>query len=427
TNSPGIGRALVSSGSDSAGMALRYAKSADVTIGPHRGATVTMSAQTLNLSSTLTMPWDSLVGDDPDAFWDPAEPQQFKIPTGKGIRKVRVHAHLDIEGATIASTAQLFLTAHKNGDAEFPGTGRVACEVGFTNQAPSLHSGVIDVVDGDILTVAGQFGSDSSVTVASAGSYFQIEVVEAAAGAASPQATAKLPRNYIDGLILANGIDADHEITIASGQAYATNDGATIDLTAPLTIDIEEAGDRIGATVLAANTTYHVLIGISGGSPIACFADTAELGNGLPPSWSSFRRVGSVLTDGSSNIRGFTQINDTFLLDDPSVDNINTVGSSQSSITITVVPTGVRVRPMINVGTDTANGEVVGGIVEQSLYTPGKSSGWAFRERTGDGRNQSFVSEIYTDTNGQIAAQADAASRNFVTTVMGWIDCRGRE
>lgn len=428
-NSPAVGATLTSSGSNAAGMVLRYAKSAEVTIAPHRGATITMNDQTLNLSSTLTLPWDSLVGIDPDGFWDPAEPTQLKIPAGKGIRKIRLHAHLDIDGATIASSAQLLIAPHKNGAAEFPGTGRVACEVGFTNHAQSLHSGVIDVVDGDVFTVIALFGSDSSVAVLQEGSYFQIEVIEASstAGAGNAQGNTKLPRNYIDGLILANGADADHEITIAAGQAYATNDGSSIDLTAPLTIDIEEAGDRIGATTLAANSTYHVLVGMSGGSPIAGFADTAELGNGLPSGWSSFRRVGSVLTDGSSNIRGFLQRGDSFLWEavPPAQNETITSSDTPQNFVLADLPKAIEVEPFVIVNQNTSGGKV-------TMVTPGVTpldpdgvNDMATRDTTGI-RARSFVSAFWTNANGEMTFIAEDASTALSVVVYGWRDSRGK-
>lgn len=141
---------------------------------PWRGATVTMSAQDLDLSSGTILSWDSQVNDT-DNFWDGAAPTVFSIPAG--VTKVRLKARIDL-GSGALNSATPYMEFRKNGSTFFVGNGTVAHGQGYNNQMTSLISGVIDVVEGDTLDVNAQF-SDSVVPVLNPGTYFQIEVVEA--------------------------------------------------------------------------------------------------------------------------------------------------------------------------------------------------------------------------------------------------------
>lgn len=157
---------------------------------PWRGATVTMTAQTLDLNSFTTLSWDAQAVDT-DNFWDGAAPTVFTIPAG--ITKVRCYMTLFLDtGAISSSTA--FAQFRKNGSGIFLGNGIMGVDPGYNNQIQSLISGVIDVVEGDEISVSAQF-SDSTIPVL-ANSFFQIEVVEAT----DRSALSKLHPFFIPGL-----------------------------------------------------------------------------------------------------------------------------------------------------------------------------------------------------------------------------------
>lgn len=157
---------------------------------PWRGATVTMAAQTLNLNSTVTLSWDTLVADT-DNFWNSAAPTVFTIPAG--VTKVRCFMTLFLgTGAISSSTA--YAAFAKNGIVRFAGNGIMAVDPGYNNWIQSLVSGVIDVVEGDTISVVSQF-SDTTIPVLDE-TFFQIEVVEAT----DRSALSKLHPFFIPGL-----------------------------------------------------------------------------------------------------------------------------------------------------------------------------------------------------------------------------------
>lgn len=157
---------------------------------PWRGATVTMAEQSLDLNAFTVLSWDTQV-QDTDNFWDGAAPTVFTIPAG--VTKVRCTMALFLNTGAL-STATAYAVFRKNGLVGFVGNGIMAVEPGYNNQIQTLISGVIDVVEGDEISVASQFG-DATVPVLST-TYFQIEVVEAT----DRSALSKLHPFFIPGL-----------------------------------------------------------------------------------------------------------------------------------------------------------------------------------------------------------------------------------
>lgn len=131
-------------------------------------------------------------------------------------------------------------------------------------------------------------------------------------------------RGAIDGLITSNNIvDSDHDIDIAAGQCRDSGNAKSIFLDSAITkqVDVNWAeGTNLGGfpsgLTLAADTWYHMFVIMSAdGSKIDAGFDTNLAAVNLladATAYSVYRRIGSVLTDGSANINGFVQIGDEF-------------------------------------------------------------------------------------------------------------------
>lgn len=133
------------------------------------------------------------------------------------------------------------------------------------------------------------------------------------AGGLGPASTA-LATNVITGLGMANGADTDHDIDIAVGSCFDSLTTDIMDLTSAITKQIDAAwvvGTNLGGLFsgsVAIDTWYHVFLikKDSDGSIDAGF-DTSVTAANIPAGYTAFRRIGSVLTDGSSNIIPFFQ------------------------------------------------------------------------------------------------------------------------
>lgn len=122
------------------------------------------------------------------------------------------------------------------------------------------------------------------------------------------QVKSGLPKDYIDGLILSDGSDADHDITVALGQCRDSTNALDIDLTSAITKQIDASwaeGNNLGGLFtgsVAANTTYYVYAITKGDGSADVGYDISSTAPTTPTDWDYFRLVGSVETDSSGNI-----------------------------------------------------------------------------------------------------------------------------
>jgi hypothetical protein len=157
-------------------------------------------------------------------------------------------------------------------------------------------------------------------------------------------------RGYIDGLILSNAADTDHDITVSEGCAdrtlgvfsgiYELSSGITKQIDAAWAEGTNQGGLATGS--VAANTHYNVIMIVkdSDGTVDIMF-DVTSAGDDAPSGWTSVRRIGSVFTDASSNIRQFSQWGDRFRFEPGIYDLGDATGTPGTFETATVrVPGG---------------------------------------------------------------------------------------
>lgn len=159
---------------------------------------------------------------------------------------------------------------------------------------------------------------------------------------------------HIDGLIMSNATDTDHDIDVSDG-ACSFKDGAGnfrsfICLSVPTKkIDVDwVAGDDAGGfpsgLTLAVNTHYnYFLIAKDDGTVDAGFDTDAAAANLLADAtaYDWYRRIGSVFTDASSNIRGFVFYPQSNLF----LFKTGILDINDSSITVNVYETGTLTAP----------------------------------------------------------------------------------
>jgi len=244
-------------------------------------------------------------------------------------------------------------------------------------------------------------------------------------------------RGYIDGLILENDTDTDHDIKMNIGICRDKTDIISIPLIAAIVkqIDVNWAeGDNDGGfpsgLTLLADTWYHFYIIMS--------ADKTQIDAGFDTSltainllsdatdYSLYRRVGSVLTDGSSNIIQFTQIGDEFIWDITTQD-ANVAGTGTTAVSLTLsVPSGVKVIAQI---TALAASGISTNLLITSLDTVDTvPSTTAFTLATSAAAQLvAQTLRILTNINGQIRYRADVSVATFRLNTNGWTDFRGKD
>lgn len=258
----------------------------------------------------------------------------------------------------------------------------------------------------------------------------------------------RLPRSYLAGLELANnGTDSAHDIDIAVGECRAADDSTNLKLTSALTKQIDAtwaSGTNSGGlssslTAPANNTWYHVFAIVVGGSVDVGFDTDVDAANLIADhSATAYRRLGSVLTDGSANILAFVQDGDEFFWADPPQD-INATNPGTSEVTATLsVPLGVAVRAHMNIFANisgsalgtwyadvrplSVNDEVPSPTAPGSVLKLDSTS-------TPGAIGASHLTGVLTNTSSQLAYRLSASNASVIFRVVttGWCDRRGRD
>lgn len=247
--------------------------------------------------------------------------------------------------------------------------------------------------------------------------------------------------NHLSGLEISNSTDdSDHDIIIAAGVCADSTNTWLMEVPASTVKQIDAtyvAGGNVGglatALTLAASTEYHVfVIRRTSDAHIDVYFDTSLTAANIPSGYDYYRRIGSVFTDASSNILGFDQWEDEFLLDDPTLD-VDTTNPGASAVTATLsVPTGVEVRAIFNYFYYAPNAAkmIYFSALTQNDEAPSGTAAPLGDDYTdaGTAEYRAGRREIRTNTSGQIRyRQSDTNASTIVRiATLGWIDRRGK-
>lgn len=235
------------------------------------------------------------------------------------------------------------------------------------------------------------------------------------------------------GLTLSNNAtDANNDIDVAVGRCVDEDAEFTMALSAVLTKQLDAAwaeGDDAGGldTGSKANDeTYHVhLIRKDADGTIDALFSLSPTSPTLPSGWSSFRRLGAVLTDGSGNIIAFTQRGDEFLLDTPVRDVSSLASSATAASAALTVPTGIQVEALVVAHLGGASAAEYAMFYSPDQSDPTVSSS-LFDLAADTGFSQSTSKRIRTNTSAQIRHRSAGANASINIDTHGWIDTRGK-
>ncbi len=179
-----------------------------------------------------------------------------------------------------------------------------------------------------------------------------------------------LPRGHIGGLKTSRV--ADRSIQIDPGEARDATGNANLSITASgFTKDLGTTwaagsgnGGRAAGVALANDTWYHVFLAdLDAGGTDAGFDTSVKAVNLLATTdvGTHYRRIGSVLTDGSSNVIAYTQEFDEFLWDSP-VNIYDQADPGTAPVThIMKTPLGVKTWALCSVNVEDASPDTATG------------------------------------------------------------------
>lgn len=249
--------------------------------------------------------------------------------------------------------------------------------------------------------------------------------------ASSGGGTASVPRGYIDGFIMEqDASDTAHDIKVNAGLARDSSNTLDINLYSALVKQIDanwtqgtnQGGFPSGLT-LSANTWYHFfVIAKSDGTVDAGFDTSLTAVNLLSDAtgFTKYRRLGSVLTDASSNIKPFKQKGDHFFID--KVLDSTSITTTMSPVTVTT-PNGVVCRGLFHIELSSS------GYSDISIADgySGLSNDFVVAA-SGPTKADKPYFELMTNTNSQIYHKyAATIPTSYNLSTIGWIDFRGKQ
>lgn len=329
----------------------------------------------------------------------------------------------------------------------------VKCETTIPATVTAVANDVADIRttqgtsdgDTDLGTFTGSTITDNN-TVKGALQELETESESQAADITALQAASgAVLAGYMGGFKLSNnGSDSDHDIDITAGNATDST-GAYYLTSAAATTSIDVAigtgnGGFPSALTLSADTWYHLFIvsEADGTNPKFGF-DTSITATNVLADWTAqaagtytlYRRLGSVLTDVSSNILAFNHVGDKFMWTAPIAD-YDTSGadpdltSTPTSISLSVPP-GVAVESILQVR-KTQNANYRAYIYPTFRTTPTIDISFGTFSNVFGGSSDDEVTSaelnVLTNTSQNVNAAVNSGAHGIHIFTLGWTDYR---
>jgi hypothetical protein len=179
---------------------------------------------------------------------------------------------------------------------------------------------------------------------------------------------------------------------------------------------------------IAASTWYHVfLIKRTDSGGVDVLISLSATTPTMPTNYTLKRRIGSLLTNASSQWTLFHQNGDEILWDARTNNVSGGAAPSAASLVGVTVPTGVQVNALLYARADyaTAATSILITSPDESDQAPGSANASLFVNST----NTPVIGmlNVRTDTSGRVRVRAGAAGPTYTLTTVGYIDRRGRD
>ena len=247
---------------------------------------------------------------------------------------------------------------------------------------------------------------------------------------------ASVPPQHLSGLILSYSLVTT--FGVSAGKCRDSTDSTTMSLATAYTKTLSGwavgtgNGSLQSGLSLLPSTWYHAHAIYNPESSLTdIMISTSPTGPTLPPGYTTFRRLGSILTTGGSQITDFSQKTNQFLWKDPPLDIEATgVGTTAANRTLTV-PLGIKVQAIMNVtfaNPDGASSLYLSSPDVDDEAAVGSGAGplaTVVADTTNSKRFSGGVVTIRTNTSRQIRSRASLANSSLDISVLGWLDDRG--
>lgn len=246
-------------------------------------------------------------------------------------------------------------------------------------------------------------------------------------------------RSYLTGLTL-SAAGSTGTFGIAAGLATDSTNVSAMSLAGAYTKTTGSwmAGSTAGSLdtgTVAINTWYHVhLIQRPDTGIVDVLTSLSVASPTLPANYTLFRRIGAVLTDGSSHYTAFVQDGDDFQWLAP-VQDISSANPGTSAVTRTLsVPTGINVKASLQIGLRNvgSGGDALAFVSDLATTDTAASSAATdvgTTQAVSGSNNTNFTCKVVrTNTAAQVRSRLSLSNGSvtlFINTI-GWADSRGK-
>jgi hypothetical protein len=225
------------------------------------------------------------------------------------------------------------------------------------------------------------------------------------------------------GITTGSAVDSGNVAFMQLATAYTKTTGAWA---------LGSAAGSLDTGTIAINTWYHVFImrRPDTGATDVCTSTTAAgcvTGANIPTAYTQFRRIGSMLTNGSSQWTAFVQNGNKFSWVTPFGLTMNPVGST-SAVTVTLpgIPTGVVVEANLSgsYGTLVTTNVMYMSSLAQADVAPSATALTA-QGSTAANNIVSYKADVVTNASAQIRARVGATADLIIFVSNGWTETFG--
>lgn len=280
----------------------------------------------------------------------------------------------------------------------------------------------------NIATAAG----DVATFTSDASGNWRCESYTRANGQALAQAAlAALPPGYIFGLSVVSF--AGNTVTFKAGRARADADNADVTLSANISKNFSSnfaVGDGSGGRGVALPTsgTFHIFaITRDTDQLVDIYGDTSFAGANKPVGWTVRRRIMSLTTDASANLRPVSQLGNEFLYLNTILD-VNGSLSTTDVLFALSVPADIKVHAlfMFNIVTSSNYVAYLSSVDQANEGPDGTAGNMRMTAATISSVYSGGPHMLRTTTARQIRGRANIAIATFLLSTYGYIDTRGQ-
>lgn len=241
-------------------------------------------------------------------------------------------------------------------------------------------------------------------------------------------------RGHIDGLTLSTA-GSSTTMAVAAGEAADSTTTALLTLAASISKTtsawaVGTAAGGLDTGAIANSTWYHFhLIRRPDTGVVDVLFSLSATAPTLPTNYTQFRRIGSGRTNGSAQWVRFFQTGDRFLWDNLGTLDFNGTSSSTAALVTLSVPTGLKVRALLNVQDSNPFQGTTHLISDPDVTDVAPSAtawplGVAGAPQNGTGTRGQV--EMTTNTSAQIRQRNTRSDGTITIATIGWVDDRGR-